>query len=146
MMSKILKIAFLANVLGFMLFFLIATAMAQSRMLCSSPNPTVVECDFSRYHPLIVSHALVKAAVKKVEPIYPVTARNARAQGVVEVRILVDNKGNVKRACAIAGSALLRPSAEVAAREWKFRKNFGYQRKQYGYIQASLFFTFKSTP
>jgi len=53
-------------------------------------------------------------------PAYPDIARNARAQGTVEVRIMIDEGGNVIEAQAVAGHPLLRAAAVTAAREAKF--------------------------
>ena len=97
----------------------------------------------------MISHALLGADIKRVEPNYPSIARSARADGEVEVRILVDRKGNVVRACAVSGHVLLRPAAEEAASQWKFKSNFGFSKKskfKQKYIQTSLFFTFRLAP
>jgi TonB family protein len=101
------------------------------------------KCDFSEYKPLVISHALLSAATKKVEAKYPTTAKQAKAQGTVEVRIVVDRVGNVVDACVIEGHPLLGPPAKEAALQWKFKKNFGFTHKQKGYIQTSIFFTFR---
>src|SRR5688500_20295976 len=82
-------------------------------------------CDFSKYRPLVISHPLVDAAVKKVEPKYPAMGNRVRAQGEVKVKIMVDRKGNVVSACAIEGHPLLRAPAIHAAVQWKFKPNFG---------------------
>jgi TonB family protein len=82
-------------------------------------------------------------ATKKVEAKYPIIAKQAKAQGTVEVRIIVDRVGNVVDACVIEGHPLLGPAAKEAALQWKFKKNFGFTHKQKGYIQTSIFFTFR---
>src|SRR5436305_182589 len=81
------------------------------------------KCDFSKYNPLILSHPLVDAAIKTIEPEYPLTAKRANIQGKVEVRILVDRNGNVVEACVVEGHPLLRLAAKSAALQWKFKKN-----------------------
>ena len=101
------------------------------------------KCDFSGYKPLVVSHALLSAATKKVEAKYPTIAKQAKVEGTVEVRIVVDRIGNVVDACVIEGHPLLGPAANEAALQWKFKKNFGFTHKQKGYIQTSIFFTFR---
>ena len=53
-------------------------------------------------------------------PAYPEIARNARAQGNVDVRIMIDEGGNVIEAQAIDGHPLLRAAAVSAAREARF--------------------------
>src|SRR2546423_15493520 len=59
--------------------------------------------------------ALNGKAVYKPEPDYPPAAKAARAQGMVVVRILVDEKGNVVSARAISGHGLLKRAAVTAA-------------------------------
>jgi outer membrane biosynthesis protein TonB len=104
------------------------------------------ECDFSSYKPLVISHAPLGGAVKKVEPEYPAVARAARSGGQVQVKTLVDLKGNVVRACAAHGHPLLRHAAEKAALEWKFKRNFGFSSKskfKRKYLQSWIVFTFR---
>jgi TonB family protein len=103
-----------------------------------------IGCDLRKYNPAIVSHALLNAVKKSVEPVYPSAARSAKADGEVKVQIVVDRFGNVIAACAISGHPFLRNSAEVAAKQWKFKKNFGFKyRPKRKYILASLTFKFK---
>ena len=59
-------------------------------------------------------------ALSLPEPVYPDIARAARAQGDVEVRIIVDEGGNVVSAEAVSGHPLLRAAAVNAARAAKF--------------------------
>lgn len=59
-------------------------------------------------------------AVAMPVPVYPDVARSARAQGSVEVRIMIDEGGNVIEAQAVSGHPLLRAAAVTAAREAKF--------------------------
>lgn len=128
-----------------------ASCLAQSQVLSlqatrqeKDDSADRCKCDFSRYKPLIMSHVLLHSAVKKVEPDYPPIAKAAKAQGQVEVRILVDRNGGVIDACVVEGHPLLQPAAKNAALQWKFKKNFGLLRKQkQRYIEGSLFFTFR---
>lgn len=83
-------------------------------------------CDFSDYKRLKEPHALLKAAVKKVDPEYPPAARSVRASGKVIVRILVTKKGDVVEACVVEGHPLLRAASVEAAKQWRFKKNFGF--------------------
>ena len=100
-------------------------------------------CDFSSYKPLIISHALLNAVVKRVEPKYP-GGGHLRVQSEVEVKIIVDRKGNVVASCATRGHPLLRASAVHAAREWKFKPNFGFTNKpKRKYVQSFIVFNFK---
>lgn len=83
-------------------------------------------CDFSKYKRLKEPHALFKAALKKVDPEYPSVARSVRASGKVVVRILGSKKGDVLDACVVEGHPLLRAASVEAAKQWKFKKNFGF--------------------
>jgi protein TonB len=61
------------------------------------------------------------SAVKKVDPVYPPAAREARQTGVVAVEVTISEQGNVTSARALSGPALLRNAAVLAARAWKFK-------------------------
>ncbi len=61
------------------------------------------------------------SAVKKVDPVYPAAAREARQTGVVAVEVTISEQGNVTSARALSGPALLRNAAVLAARAWKFK-------------------------
>ncbi|MGB7068651.1 MAG: energy transducer TonB [Pyrinomonadaceae bacterium] len=102
-------------------------------------------CDFSKYRRLIQPHTLYEVAVKKVNPEYPATARSVRASGKVVVRILVNKKGDVVEACVVEGHPLLRAASVKAAKQWKFKKNFGslhYKLKQ-RFAETDLTFNFQ---
>jgi protein TonB len=53
-------------------------------------------------------------------PGYPEVARAAKAEGEVDVRIMINEEGKVIGAEAISGHPLLRDAAVKAAREAKF--------------------------
>jgi protein TonB len=55
-----------------------------------------------------------------VVPVYPQIAKNAAAQGLVRVFVIVDEQGNVTEIDKTEGPTLLRGAAEEAARRWKF--------------------------
>ena len=59
-------------------------------------------------------------ALRLPRPGYPASARAARATGVVIVRVVIDERGNVIRACAIKGHRLLTRTSEMAAYGAKF--------------------------
>ena len=54
------------------------------------------------------------------KPPYPAAARAVRAEGQVNVQVLIDENGNVVSASAISGHPLLRQAAASAARQAKF--------------------------
>jgi TonB family protein len=102
-------------------------------------------CDFSSYNPLFIDHPPLNAAVKKIQPEYPAVAKASHVQGDVQVKILVDRKGNVVEACVADGHPLLGEAARSAALEWKFKPNFGFSRKskfKQQYLQRWIVFHF----
>jgi TonB family protein len=59
-------------------------------------------------------------AVSKSAPEYPAIAKQARAEGRVVVRVLVDEHGGISSASAESGHPLLQQAAVNAVREWRF--------------------------
>jgi TonB family protein len=66
--------------------------------------------------------ALRKAAIDLPQPEYPKTAMSTRAEGNVEVQILVDEKGEVMNASAVSGNPLFSEGAAAAARKARFSR------------------------
>lgn len=58
---------------------------------------------------------------KKVIPNYPADARIARISGIVELRVIVNKRGEVERLRILKGHPMLVGSAYNAVREWKFK-------------------------
>jgi TonB family protein len=59
-------------------------------------------------------------AISLPRPSYPRAARAVRAGGTVEIKVLIDEDGNVVSASAISGHELLLKASEAAARQAKF--------------------------
>jgi len=59
--------------------------------------------------------------VSKVQPIYPELAKRMKVTGTVRVAILVDTAGKVVSAKAVDRAAVLRGSAELAVKQWRFK-------------------------
>jgi len=57
----------------------------------------------------------------KVQPVYPELARKLNVAGTVHVAIVVDKAGKVISAKAVDGPPVLRGSAELAVKYWRFR-------------------------
>lgn len=113
-------------------------------VLCQAQTASAETCDFSAYKPLTMSHFLKAALLEQAKPVYPSAARAVRAHGKVRIKILVDRRGAVKEACVVEGHPLLRAAAVQAARESRFKPNFGLTlpQKRYGrrFIQDELVF------
>src|SRR5262245_49238271 len=72
---------------------------------------------------LVANGGLLQArAVKTVSPVYSPEAKAAGVSGVVKMRILVSEEGNVIDAEVLEGPDLLRESALAAARQWVFMR------------------------
>jgi TonB family protein len=71
--------------------------------------------------PGVISGGLLNAkAISLPKPTYPAVAKAAKASGVVTVRVLVDENGNVISARPVSGHPLLQAAAVAAARGAKF--------------------------
>jgi TonB family protein len=65
--------------------------------------------------------AVIAEALVKVQPAYPPMARLQRVAGKVELEADINEKGEVVRAKAVSGPAMLRSAAEEALMKWKFK-------------------------
>ena len=61
-----------------------------------------------------------RKATKKVAPVYPPLAAQARLSGTVKMVLVVTPEGNVKAVRTVGGNAVLVPAAEAAVKQWKF--------------------------
>ena len=59
-------------------------------------------------------------AVSLPKPVYPLSAKNARASGLVTVEVVIDETGKVISAKAVDGNTLLRQAAVQAAQGARF--------------------------
>jgi TonB family protein len=59
--------------------------------------------------------------VKRVDPVYPALALQARIQGVVKLNVTIATDGSVKEIFVASGHPLLIPAALQAAKEWTFQ-------------------------
>jgi protein TonB len=59
--------------------------------------------------------------IRRVEPVYPPLARQARVAGTVRVETTIGVDGRVKTATAISGPPLLRQAAVEAVTQWVYR-------------------------
>ncbi|HMO80684.1 MAG TPA: energy transducer TonB [Pyrinomonadaceae bacterium] len=69
----------------------------------------------------IEAGSLIPFAVRQQAPIYPATARQLRATGVVRVEIKVDENGDVASIERVIGPTLLQGAARDAILRWKFK-------------------------
>lgn len=70
---------------------------------------------------MLPANILQGYAIYKVQPQYPLEAKQARAQGPVQVLVEIDETGSVTSAKAINGRSELKAASEQAARQWRFK-------------------------
>jgi protein TonB len=58
------------------------------------------------------------------QPEYPLLAKQARIQGVVQIEAVIDEHGNVVQMKAVSGSGILIPSAMRAVAQWKYEPTY----------------------
>jgi TonB family protein len=59
--------------------------------------------------------------IKKVAPVYPPLARQARIQGVVVMKVQISKTGDVENIQLFSGHPILAPSAIEAVKQWKYK-------------------------
>jgi len=72
--------------------------------------------------PIQVSGDVMRGVLmKKVAPVYPPLARQARIQGTVILKVVIDKSGNVFEVDLVSGHPMLSPAAMDAVRQWKYQ-------------------------
>ena len=59
--------------------------------------------------------------ISRVQPEYPVDAKDQRVQGAVVLKVNLDREGNVANIQLVTGHPLLAPAAIEAVKQWKYR-------------------------
>jgi protein TonB len=59
--------------------------------------------------------------IRKVQPVYPALARQARIQGVVVLQAQISKEGNIENLTLVSGHPMLAPAAFDAVKQWKYR-------------------------
>jgi len=72
-------------------------------------------------HPLKISHWAEGNITYRVQPIYPTLARQARVQGVVELRAIISKAGTIENLVVVSGHPMLSKAAIKAVRQWRYR-------------------------
>jgi TonB family protein len=91
--------------------FLILTIFSQFNIPAQTPTENAK----------ITKGVINGAAISLPKPEYPAAAQAVKASGAVNVRVLIDEQGNVVEAEAVSGHPFLRQAAEQAARMAKFK-------------------------
>lgn len=69
----------------------------------------------------VSDEAMQNLLIRKVSPIYPPLARQARIQGTVILKIVISKSGNVQSLQLVKGHPMLAPAAFEAVRQWKYQ-------------------------
>ncbi len=95
-------------------------AAAEEKLPANPARATVTDLSTSGEHPVAVYKDPTPAmVVKKVTPSYPAIAKSLGIRKV-ELDVDVNEKGQVVRAVAVSGPAVLRAPAEEALKKWQF--------------------------
>jgi TonB family protein len=85
------------------------------------PPPPPAEKSTQQTEPIrLSSNVLMSKLIKHVAPVYPELARQARVQGVVSLRIIIDKTGHVANIAVVNGHPLLIQAATDAVSQWVF--------------------------
>lgn len=72
--------------------------------------------------PTELSEGSVQALlIRRVAPVYPPLARQARIQGTVMLKIVINKDGDVRDVQLISGHPMLAPAAIEAVKQWKYQ-------------------------
>jgi len=95
---------------------------------------------------LRISHFQKFALLEQTKPEYPLSAKALGAHGKVCVKILVDRRGTVKKACVLEGHPLLQAAAVQAALDSRFKTNFGFSKasriRKTSFVEDELIYRF----
>jgi protein TonB len=75
----------------------------------------------SSLRPPRVSHVMEGNLLRRVQPEYPALAKQARVQGTVLLRAVIDREGTIQDLQVISGHPLLVQAAINAVRQWRYR-------------------------
>jgi protein TonB len=86
-----------------------------TRVLPAIPPPPTVTRQFK------TSSMLEGSLIRRVQPVYPPLARNARIQGSVVLEAVIGRDGTMQNLKLISGHPMLVASAIDAVRQWQYR-------------------------
>ena len=68
----------------------------------------------------VPAEAMQKLLINRVAPVYPPLARQARIQGTVYLKVIVNKAGEVRETDLVSGHPMLAPSAIEAVKKWRY--------------------------
>jgi TonB family protein len=69
----------------------------------------------------VPSHSVQSLLSRKVPPVYPPLARQARIQGTVVLKVVITKSGDIGTLRLVSGHPVLAPAAIEAVKQWKYR-------------------------
>jgi TonB family protein len=69
----------------------------------------------------VADNVIAGHLMKRVSPVYPPLARQARIQGTVILKVQISNSGDVEKLQLISGHPMLAPAAIEAVKQWKYK-------------------------
>jgi len=86
-----------------------------------SSTPTVAPKIAAPQRVRVSSGVVQGLLVRRVNPVYPPLARQARIQGTVILQAQISKEGNIENLQLISGHPMLAPAAIEAVKQWKYR-------------------------
>jgi periplasmic protein TonB len=72
-------------------------------------------------HPPRISHAMEGSLIHQVQPEYPPLAKQARVEGTVVLRAVIDREGKIENLQVLGGHPMLVAAALRAVEQWRYR-------------------------
>lgn len=69
----------------------------------------------------VPSHSVQSLLSRKVPPLYPPLARQARIQGTVILKVIITKSGDIGTVRLVSGHPVLAPAAIEAVKQWKYQ-------------------------
>jgi protein TonB len=87
----------------------------------SGTHPVLLPAPAPIVRPFRSSNLLAGSLVRRVQPVYPPLARNARVQGSVVLFALISKAGAIENLRVVSGHPMLVPAAIEAVSQWRYR-------------------------
>ena len=88
------------------------------------PTPKLEAPKVSKEPVRVGGRVMAPRVVKRVEPVYPVLAKQSRTQGAVILEAVLTEDGKVANLKLVSGHPLLVQSAMEAARQWQYEPTY----------------------
>ncbi len=83
--------------------------------------PVIVPPPAIHARPSRISRMMEGNLIHRVQPVYPVLARQARMQGPVVLRAVIDREGRIEKLQALSGTPVLEQAAIEAVQQWRYK-------------------------